>query len=485
LRAGCLALVAVVGLVLNATSAGAGPWTSANGGSSNQRATSATLLDARTIPRLRVLWRFRLPRSATAFGAITANPIIAGNTVYLQDSSSSVYALDARTGVLRWRLAIAAPNDGPNGLTFSGSRLYSATDTTAFAIDPATGHELWSRRLVNRFEQFIAIAPIVDRGRVYVSTQGFPPGGRGALYALSAATGKVDWRFQTIREPWPRPEAGGGGAWYPVSVDARGNVYAGIANPGPWGGSKAFPNGAVFAGPALYTDSLVVLAGATGKLLWFDQVTRHDVRDYDFAASPVLADVGSRRVVFGAGKAGRVVAWDRTTHARIWSRSVGTHLHDLGPLPLRRTTVCPGLLGGVLTPMAYAAGRLFVPVVELCSRESAITTPSAFARPPAEGTGTLVALDAATGKSVWQRELGSPPFGCATVARDAVIVPTYDGRIVAFAAASGRTLWHARLPDGNNSCPAVGVDLLVVGAGAPYPGLAHPVAEVVAYVLHR
>jgi outer membrane protein assembly factor BamB len=461
------------------------PWTSANGGVAGQRAASVTALDARTISRLRVRWRFRLTAHGSQFGAITSNPIIRGNTVYVQDSASSVYALDGRSGALLWKHRFAAPNDGPNGLAVSGSRVYGATDTTVIALDAASGRSVWSRRLVKPFEQFVGIAPVVDRGRVYVSTEGFAPGGRGALYALSADTGAVVWRFQTIKEPWSQPQAGGGGAWYPLSVDESGNVYAGIANPGPWGGSKALPNGAVFAGPALYTDSLVVLAGGTGKLLWFDQVTRHDVRDYDFALSPVLADVGGRRVVFGAGKAGRVVAWDRTTHARIWSRAVGTHLHDLGPLPMRRTTVCPGFLGGVLTPMAYAAGRLFVPVVELCSRESAVTTPSAFARPPAEGTGILVALDAATGKSVWQRRLGSAPFGCATIARDAVIVPTYAGQVVAFAASSGRTLWHVRLPDGNNSCPGVGSDLLVVGAGAPYPGIAHPVAELVAYGLVR
>jgi len=37
---------------------------------------------------------------------------------------------------------------------------------------------------------------------------------------------------------------------------------------------------------------------------------------------------------------------------------------------------------------------------------------------------------------------------------------------------------------GNNACPAVGRDLLVVGAGAPYPGIANPVAEIVAYEVH-
>ena len=98
--------------------------------------------------------------------------------------------------------------------------------------------------------------------------------------------------------------------------------------------------------------------------------------------------------------------------------------------------------------MAYAAGRLFVPVVELCSRESAVTSKNAFARPPSQGRGTVYALDAATGKTVWQAHLGSAPFGCATVARDAVIVPTYDGRVVAFAAADGRALWQTQLACG-------------------------------------
>lgn len=461
-------------------------WTSANGGASSQRAATATKLDARTIPRLEVRWRFRLRASGTGFGAITATPLIRGNVVYLQDSNSSVYALDARSGVLLWKDTIKAPNDGPNGLAISGARLYGATDTTAFAIDATSGKRLWSRRLVGTAEQFMAIAPVVDRGRVYLSTQGFVPGGRGVLYALSAETGRIVWRFQTIKLPWAHPRSsGGGGAWNPVSVDEHGNVYAGISNPGPWGGSSAYPNGGLFPGPALYTDSLVVLDGASGRLLWYDQVTPHDVRDYDFQASPILATVNGHRAVFGAGKGGRVVAWDRASHTRLWSRPVGIHRNDLGALSVQPQRVCPGLLGGVLTPMAYAAGRLFVPVVELCSRESAVTSKNAFARPPSQGKGTVYALDAATGRTVWQRSLPSAPFGCATVVRDAVIVPTYDGHIVAFATEGGRPLWRTQLRAGNNSCPAVGKDVLIVGGGAPHPRIAHPVTEVVAYGIGR
>src|SRR3954470_14958288 len=432
--------VAAVGARQMTHDAGA-PWPTPNGDLSSTR-NSRTNFDAGAA---RVLWRFRLPRRENAFGAITSNPVIARGTVYVQDSSSSVFALDAKTGALRWTHRLAAPNDGPNGVALSGSRVYTATDTTALALDAATGKTLWSRRLVRRSEQVVGIAPVPDRGRVYYSTQGFPHGGRGAVYALDARNGNVVWRFGTIAEPWPQPDAGGGGAWYPVSVDERGDVYVGNSNPGPWGGSKRYPNGALFPGRALYTDSLLVLSGRSGKLLWYDQVTRHDVRDYDFQNSPVLAAVDGRRLVFGSGKSGRVVAWDRKTHDRVWSRAVGSHLNDLGPLPAEGTLVCPGFLGGVLTPMAYARGLLFVPVVELCSRESAVTTPDAFARPAAEGRGALVALDAKTGKTVWRRTFKAPPFGCATVAGEEVVVPTYDGRVSVLDAKSGTVLWRSRL----------------------------------------
>jgi outer membrane protein assembly factor BamB len=435
-------------------------------------------ISSATVGGLRVRWRFRLP-AGSPFGSFASTPLIADGTVYLQDLASSVYALDARTGRLRWVHRLQAPNDGPNGLALARGRLFGATDTSAFALDPRNGRRLWAHRLTNRHEQFVDVAPLAAGGLVFVSTVGFPPGGRGALYALDAATGKLRWRFATVRDPWKDPSAGGGGAWYAPSLAPDGRLYVGIANPGPWGGSPSLPNGGAFAGPDLYTDSLLALDADTGRLLWHDQVTRHDVRDYDLEASPVLAG----RTVIGAGKGGRVVAWNRITGKRLWSHAVGTHLHDLGALPAKPTLVCPGLWGGVLTPMAYAAGRLFVPVVEQCAREGA--THPAELPDVREGDGVLVALSARDGQKLWSRRLGSPAMGCATVARDVVIVPTYDGRVLALAATDGRTLWQARARAGIIGCPAVAGDMLVVGAGAPYPTAASAVPEIVAYALPK
>jgi alcohol dehydrogenase (cytochrome c) len=363
-----------------------------------------------------------------------------------------------------------------------GGRVYGATDSDAFALSAATGRQLWSRHLTSATEQFVDIAPVVWEGLVFTSTVGFPPGGRGAIYALDAATGAVRWKFDTIREPWQHPlEAGGGGLWYPVSVDADGRLYAGNSNPQPWGGSPERPNGAAFPGPVLYTNSLLVLDARSGRLLWHDQVTPHDIRDYDFGATPILATVEGDELVLGAGKAGRVIAWDRETRRRRWATAVGLHRNDRGPLPARRVTVCPGLFGGVLTPMAYAEGRLFVPVVDLCGWGSATSRQPLTTVVPSRGKGRMVALDAATGRALWVRRLQSPDFGCATVSNDVVFTSTFDGNVYAFAAADGKVGWRTRMRAGVNACPAVLGDLVLFGAGAPRAGGVTP--ELVAYGL--
>src|SRR6202035_3039803 len=102
-------------------------------------------------------------------------------------------------------------------------------------------------------------------------------------------------------------------------------------------------------------------------------------------------------LVFGAGKAGRVIAWNRRTRRRVWSTAVGLHRNDAGPLPRGRVTVCPGLFGGVETPMAYADGRLFVPDVDLCGWGSAVASQSVSSIDPARGSGRLGAPGAAAG----------------------------------------------------------------------------------------
>ena len=466
---------------------GRGVWAAPNSDLAGTRAAVGSPIDSANVSRLERVWRFRVREPTTYSGLLSGATLIFDGRVYVQTLNSNVYALHARTGRVVWRRAFGRPSGGPNGLAAADGRLFGNTDTSTFALDRRSGRVLWSTRLTTP-RQPISVAPAAARGLVFTGSTGLRPGGKGALYALDAKDGRLRWKFVTVRDPWTNPKvASGGGVWWTPTLDATGVVYAGTANPLPWGGTPAEPNGGSYRGDVLYTDSLLALDGASGELEWYDQVTPHDVRDYDFALPPILlrASVGGRDrdLVVGGGKAGRLIAWDRGSRRRLWSAFVGRHLNDTGPLPRRPVVVCPGLLGGILTPMAYSKGTLYVPVVDLCMRGSATGYDRFFALDYARGRGEVVAVDVATGKYRWRRRLPSPVFGCATVANDVVFTATYDGTVYGLAADDGSILWRVSEPAGINACPTVAGDLLVVAAGAEPSGFVTPEPVVDAYSL--
>jgi outer membrane protein assembly factor BamB len=494
LVAGAVVAGTILGVALSRGGPGSNPpeleryareWPAPNNDISSTRAAVGSPIHAANVRHLRLAWRFRFTSQPGLSGIFASTPLVLGGRVFVQDLNSNVYALDEATGRLLWRKRFAQMDGGPNGLAAGYGRIYGNTSRDVFALDAVTGELVWLRRLVNRRLAEIDIAPIVANDLVYTSSIGRPPGGRGILYALDAVTGRPRGTFDTILGRWAVPkEAAGGGSWWPLSADSDGRVYAGNSNPYPWGGTARHPNGGAYRGPALYTDSLLVLEGVSGKIAWYDQVISHDVRDYDLGVSPIVARQSGRDVVYGAGKAGIVYAWDRGTARRLWQTAVGLHRNDRGPLPRQRVSVCPGLLGGVETPMAYDGERLFVPVVDLCMRGSATGYEDLFrVDVAARGTGAVVALDAASGRRLWTKRFPAPAFGCTTVANDVVFVPTYDGRIYALEAGTGRLLWQATARSGINSCPAIAGDTLLVGAGTDYPDRLNAVYELSAFRL--
>src|SRR5207244_10228350 len=114
---------------------------------------------------------------------------------------------------------------------------------------------------------------------------------------------------------------------------------------------------------------------------------------------------------------------------------------------------------------ALADGRLYVPVVDLCTRGSAVGFTPLERVDPRRGRGELVALDAATGRKLWMLHLPQPDFGCATVASGVVFTSTFDGSVYGADSDNGRVLWRAKLRAGVNACPALAAGTLLVGAG--------------------
>jgi outer membrane protein assembly factor BamB len=198
-------------------------------------------------------------------------------------------------------------------------------------------------------------------------------------------------------------------------------------------------------------------------------VAPHDLFDYDFQISPILTAVNingaQQEIVIGAGKMGKVVAFDRKTGQTIWITPVGMHKNDnLTVLPAGITEVAPGPLGGVETAIAYADGIVYAPYIDMIVQY----TPSEFIGESfnfAAAKGGLTAIDAASGKILWDKKLDAMNVGGATVVNDLVFTSTYDGKIYAFNAKNGEQVWEYQAPGGINGWPAVSGDSIIFPVG--------------------
>jgi alcohol dehydrogenase (cytochrome c) len=469
-------------------------WPAPNLDYASTRNASRTRIGAATIHSLRPAWRYPLDGSGI-FGVFASSPIVTATRVYLQTLSSAVVALDRRTGTTLWTYGGSDANVGPNGPALGDGIVVAAGSSRVFALEAGSGRLRWSRTIARAGFEQIDMAPLVWHGLVLVSSApgSYQHGGKGIVYALDAQTGAERWRFDTTTSDlWGRPDLNsGGGLWYPPSVDEQGRLYLGIGNPAPFPGTAAYPNGGSRPGANLYPDSLVVLDGLTGKLLWYFQAMPHDLRDYDLQLPPILTTARirgvERQLAIVGGKVGAVYALDRRSGKLLWKREVGLHnswsrvpAFPQAALPVE---VLPGILGGIIAPMALSGGAVYATVVDLCGRVVAQREfpngelPCSFST----GRGRVVALSVATGKILWQRKLPALAFAGATVASDLVLTATYGGRLYAFAKGSGRLVWTLQLPAGTNALPAVTDDELIVGAGTRLHATDRP--AVVAYRL--
>ncbi len=271
-------------------------------------------INASNVTSLKQAWTVPIKATGT-FGAYATTPVVVNGVVYTQDLDSNVEAIKLSTGKVLWTHTYNSPNTGPDGVNVVGGTVYAATATSAVALQAATGEQLWSKKLVRNNQEGIDMAPGYNDGTVYVSTvpgndKAFYAGnGEAILWALNAKTGKPDWKWDEVDDLWShgnkklRDINSGGGQWDPPSFDSQGNVYIGVANPAPFGGVKGYPWGTSRPGKNLYTDSVVKLS-PQGKLMWYYQLTPHDLSDWDINNSPVLTTAGGQPVVIAAGKAG-------------------------------------------------------------------------------------------------------------------------------------------------------------------------------------
>ncbi|HEY7032357.1 MAG TPA: PQQ-binding-like beta-propeller repeat protein [Thermomicrobiales bacterium] len=446
------------------------------------RAAANSPISTQNVSQLGVAWSFPIP-GTSAFGAVTSVPIVVGDTIYLQDMQSNVYALDRTTGQQKWVAQFNVPTEGPNGVAIGYGMLYGSLGNTSevFAINAANGQGVWRVKLSNNDLMGIDMVPTVYNNVLYVSTvpgnsqRFYRGGGKGILYALDAGTGAELWEFDTTTDNlWGNARLNsGGGLWYPPSIDDQGNVYFGVGNAAPWPGVVAdgtpWPNGSSRPGDNDYASSMVSLDPQTGAIRWSHNAKPHDLFDLDFQLTPIIATVNvngtDTKVAIGSGKAGRVIAVNADTGDVLWDTKVGKHQNDdlQAIAPGQTVEVYPGTLGGVETPMAYSDGTVFVPVVNLSRQYN--STGSVGTLDYGKATGELVAIDATTGQIKWDAQIPTMVLGGAAVANDVVFTAGLDGMVRGFNVADGSQVFSYQAAAGINAPLAIAGDTLLVPAG--------------------
>jgi alcohol dehydrogenase (cytochrome c) len=477
----------VTGTAPAATGQPAAGWAQPDGDLASTRYV-ASAITSTNVSTLGVAWTVPLTIPvAHTDGAYATTPVIVNGVVYVQDLESNVYAISLATGQVLWRHDYNSPNGGPDGVNVANGVVYAATATAAVALDTATGAQLWSRTLVGNDHEGIAMAPGYNNGTVYVSTVPanvttvYGAGGQGILWALNAKTGAAEWSWNQDQNLWGNPGVNSGaGLWYTPSFDAQGNIYMGIANPAPVFGTKAYPLGSSRPGPDLYTDSVVKLSPA-GKLLWYYQLTPHDLYDWDLQNPPVLTTANGRQVVIDGGKAGIMIELDAQTGKLLWKLPVGGHdgHENDGVLTEHATPTSRGLLpahyclepslyGGMLTELASNGSTTFAAVNDWALAAS----PTGFTGSIASQVqalyaagGEMVAVNQDTGAVIWDTPLPSSPFGAATVTNDVVFTTTFKGYLYALDASTGAILFKTPMSAYSNAPVAVDGDYVIAGAG--------------------
>ena len=438
---------------------------------SQQRFQPAAManLSAEQVPKLKLTWAFAFPGDTRAY----AQPTVVGGRIFVGSAGRKVYSLDAKTGCIYWvfdadfpvRTAISIGGLGRAWVAYFGDQ-----HANAYAVNAITGSLIWKTRVEEHPASVITGAPTLADGRLYVPVSSFEEvtGAnlnyecckfRGSVSALNAATGKVIWKGYTIEE-----------SPHPVRLNKQGMQLWGQSGAAVWSSPTIdlkkqtvyVTTGDSYSDPAASTsDAFLAFDKVTGKLLWSRQMTANDAftvdcklptkmncaeangPDFDFGSSPILVDLpNGRRVLIAGQKSGMIHALDPDRQGEVlWHVRLGKG----------------GSLGGIQWGSAVDGKNVYAAVSDV--EQVLATEDKAGARKNLAGRtivlnpkagGGMFALDAATGRQIWntpapscnERPGCSPAQSAAVTAIPGVVFSgSVDGHLRAFATADGRIIW--------------------------------------------
>jgi PQQ-dependent dehydrogenase (methanol/ethanol family) len=504
--------------MLNGASTDTANWLHTNGNYDQTRYAPGTQITPANVAKLRPAFVFQ----TEVVESMETSPIVVNGTMYLTTAFDHVYAIDAVTGVQKWHYAhkmgpITTYCCGPNnrGVAIAGNRLFLATlDAKMMSLDAATGAKGWEVQIADPALGYSeTMSPTVFGNQVFIGTNGGEYGIRGFVKSYDAASGKLNWTFDTVPENsvgvWAKTDATGrdmhrdiaaekkalkekgdpyktlgGGVWQNPAIDRELNtMYFVVGNPSP------DLDGSLRPGDNLYTDSLVALDVNTGKYKCHFQYIAHDVWDLDAVSPPILVDVKDKsgKTIPGlihGGKTGHVYVHDRRNCNLIRFSEAMVAQENMWVLPTKEgARMLPGANGGVeWSPMSvnptlgltYAV-NLHQPMTYHVEStpypEGKLWLGGAFKVIPSETqSGNVTAVDYNTGKIAWQVKTEQPMMGgTLSTASGLVFTGEGNGWFRAYDAKTGKKLWEFQCGAGVNAPPVSytinGTQYIAVAAG--------------------
>jgi quinoprotein glucose dehydrogenase len=338
-----------------------GEWRSYAGDNGSTRYAPLDQITRDNVKDLQVAWSWKYDN----FGGGTSEttPLMANGVLYFTvGPRRNVVAVNPGTGETLWTWRAdegerfeKAPRKVGRGVAYwtdgTNARIITVTPGfQLFALDAKTGipvRDFGNGGSVDLFKQLDLTTPLDPTGRignssapvvsngVIVIGPALTQGGtqpnkenvKGDVMAFDVRSGKKLWTFHTIPrfgepgyETWLKESAeytGNVGVWGPFSADDElGYVYLATESPtnDGYGGHRPGNN--------LYSDSLVCLDIKTGKMIWFKQLIRHDIWDYDMPVHPILVDIRVNgrpiKAVAQTGKMALMWVFDRTNGQPVW-----------------------------------------------------------------------------------------------------------------------------------------------------------------------
>lgn len=298
-------------------------------------------IDVTNVKRLGLAWSWETESPAGA--NVETTPLVSDGVMYGSLGWNVMFALDARTGRLKWRWDPEIKRDhiqnlccGPvnRGVALYHGKVYAGLlDGRLVALDQETGRKIWESKVTENDDTILTSAVRVVKGKVIVGSSGAEQAVRGFFAAYDAETGRQLWRFYTVpgdpSKSFEHPEleaaaktwtgewwkmGGGGTVWDAMAYDSEADIlYIGTGNGGPWNAHIRSPQG----GDNLFLASIIAVKPDTGRMVWYFQTTPGDTWDYTATQQMILADLTIngrlRRVLMQAPKNGFFYLLDRIT----------------------------------------------------------------------------------------------------------------------------------------------------------------------------